>query len=422
MALAQTYHIGYDDRLPYSVCGAFQDDDSYCGPSRSLSPLGITERDWRDVANDADGVAVWPQPGDPNSVWNVGINELNGQLGIFDLTSRQNVDITPDVTDTNGAALAGRRYRFNWEAPLAFAPLEPGVAFFGANVLFRTADRGQTWSAISPDLTRNDPDKQQVAGGPINTDVSGAEYYDTLLDIAPSPVDAKHDLDRNRRRPAATHHRWRIDLEERHPAQRFGLGSRRMHRAVARIVGARVRGRESPRVRRPHTVHLGYRRRRRDLDDRSPAGLPPREPAHVVREDPRNANVLYAGLEQGAWVSFDRGAHWQSLRLGMPSTSVRDLRVQPRANDLIAGTHGRGLWILDDLTPLQDLTQALATTDPTLFAPPPAHAWYLWWAGQYGTGDTECCVPAGAFSGTDPVAWRSAIVLSSARFQPGCVL
>ncbi len=188
VAIAQIYRIGYDDQNPYRICGGIQDNDSYCGPSDSLSPLGIENADWRDVGNDGDGSWVWPQPGDPSSIWNVGINELNGQLGIYDMRSRQNYDITPDVTDTNGRALAGLAFRSNWEAPIAFSPFS-SAAYYGANVLFETRDLGRTWSQISPDLTRNDASKQQVAGGPINTDVSGAEFYDTIFDIAPSRRD-----------------------------------------------------------------------------------------------------------------------------------------------------------------------------------------------------------------------------------------
>ncbi len=397
--LAQIYHIGFDDQNPYHVCAAMQDDDSYCAPNISLSPLGLTDRDWRDVANDADGVAVWPEPGDPQSVWNVGINELNGQLGIFDLNSRQNYDISPYVRDTNGRALTGLPYRFNWEAPLAFSRLEPGVAYFGGNVIFETRDRGRSWRAISPDLTRNDPAKQQVAGGPINTDVSGAEFYDTLLDIAPSPIDAKTIW-------AGTDDGliWRTTDSGANWQNATPAGVPPWGR-VETVEPSHVS------IDRAYTVV-----NRHTMGDRTPyvlatddggktwhpiaGSLPPDEPAHVIREDPRNPDVLYAGLEQGAWVTFDRGARWQSLRLGMPSTSVHDLRVAPTV-DLIAGTHGRGLYILDDLTPLEGLTAAQAARVPALFQPRPAYAWYLWWSGQYGTHDDECCVPAGVFSGTD---------------------
>jgi photosystem II stability/assembly factor-like uncharacterized protein len=379
--LAQIYHIGYDDQNPYRVCAAMQDDDSYCAPNVSLSPLGLTQRDWRDVANDADGVAVWPEPGNPQSVWNVGINELN-------------------VRDTNGRPLAGLPYRFNWEAPLAFSRLEPHVAYFGGNVVFETRDRGRTWRAISPDLTRNDPGKQQLAGGPINTDISGAEFYDTLLDIAPSPIDAEvlwagsddglvwRTVDAGAHwdnvTPAGVPPWGRVETVE---PSRVSID-----RAYA-VVNRHTMG-----DRTPYLLVTGDGGKTwRNVT----AGLPAGEPAHVVREDLHNPDVLYAGLEQGAWLTLDRGAHWRSLRLDMPPSAVHDMRVQPTANDLIAGTHGRGLFILDDLTPIEGLAAAQANGAVVLFAPRPAYTWYVWWSGQYGTHDNECCPPAGVFSGRD---------------------
>jgi photosystem II stability/assembly factor-like uncharacterized protein len=398
--LAQIYHVGFDDQNPYHVCAAMQDDDSYCAPNLSLSPLGLTERDWRDVANDADGVAVWPEPGNPQLVWNVGINELNGQLGIFDLDSRQNYDISPYVRDTNGRPLAGLPYRFNWEAPLAFSRVDPGVAYFGANVVFETRDRGRSWRAISPDLTRNDPGKQLVAGGPINTDVSGAEFYDTLLDIAPSPLEAKTiwagsddgliwrttdgGAHWQNATPSAVPPWGRVEVVE--PSHVT------IDRAYA-VINRHAMGDRTPYVLATDDGGASWRS--------LAAGLPAGEPAHVVREDPRNPDVLYAGLEQGARITFDRGTHWQSLQLNMPATSVRDLRIVPSADDLVAGTHGRGVYVLDDLTPLQGFAAARAAGVPALFPPRPAYAWYLWWSGQYGTHDDECCAPAGTFSGTD---------------------
>ncbi len=399
VVLAQTYHVGYDERTPYAVCGAFQDDDSYCGPSDSLSPLGITERDWRDVANDADGVWVWPQPGKPRAIWNVGINELNGQLGIFDLGSRQNYDISPSVTDTNGRALAGIAYRFNWEAPIAFSHAGD-AAYFGANVVFETRDEGRTWQRISADLTRNDPQKQQVAGGPINTDVSGAEFYDTLLDIAPSPLDANAiwtgtddglvqrtiDGGAHWRSAAPTGAPWgRVECVE---PSRVSID-----RAYA-VVDRHLSGDRHPYLYATDDGGTSWR----SID----FGLPHEQYAHVIREDPVDGNVLYAGLEQGVWVSFDRGAHWQSLHLNMPNVSVHDLRVQPQTHALIAGTHGRGLWILDDLTPVERLEQARRNAVPALWASGPAYTWYMWWATGYGTHDDECCASAGTFSAANP--------------------
>lgn len=400
VVLGQIYHVGYDDENPYHVCGGFQDNDVYCGPSDSLSTFGITNTDWRAAGNDGDGTWAWPQPGQPGSIWNVGINQLNGQLGIFDLASRQDHDISPDVSDTNGRALAGLPYRFNWESPVAFSAADPGVAYFGGNVLFATRDRGRSWTPISPDLTRDDPAKQQVAGGPINPDVSGAEFYDTLLDIAPSPLDrdviwtgsddglmhytadgGAHWSDASPPVPA-----WsRVEtVEASH------VSARRAYAAVDRHLS----GDPAPYLFATDDAGAHWRPIMR--------GLPADEYAHVIREDPRNPDVLYAGLEEGVWISLDRGAHWQSLRLAMPPVAVHDLRVQPVANDLIAGTHGRGFWILDDLAPLQGFAAAARAGVPALFAPRPAYEWYRWWASAYGEHQDECCAPAGAFAGADP--------------------
>ena len=401
VVLAQIYRVGYDRENPYHVCGGIQDNDAYCGPSDSLNPLGIENAQWRAVGNDGDGSWVWPQPDDPNSIWNVGVNELNGQLGIFDLNSRQNYDITPDSSDTNGRALAGLPYRSNWEAPIAFGVVTPNVAYYGANVLFETGDRGRTWSAVSPDLTRNDPAKQQVAGGPINTDVSGAEFYDTIFDIAPSPLrlgsiwvgtdDGLVQLTtdgglhwRNVTPPGVAP--WgRIDTVEASRAD-----AARAYVAIDRHV-----------MGDPHPYVL--------VTDDSGAtwrtivdGLPSDQYAHVVREDPSNPDVLYAGLEQGVWFSLDRGAHWRSLRLNMPPVAVHDMRIQPQRHDLLVATHGRGFWILDDVTALSGLTAAAVAQAPHLFTLQPAYTWYRWWPSYYGTHPDECCLAAGMYAGENP--------------------
>jgi photosystem II stability/assembly factor-like uncharacterized protein len=401
VTLAQIYHVGLDDRKPFHVCAAMQDDDSFCAPNLSLSPLGLLNADWRDVANDSDGVWAVPEPGNPKSIWNVGVNELTGQLGIYDYKSRQNYDITPDVTDTNGRALAGLTYRFDWQAPVAFSAKEPGVAYFGANVVFETKDRGRTWTAISPDLTRNDPGKQQLAGGPINTDISGAEFYDTLLDIAPSPIDANTiwvGTDDGKIQRTADHGAHWFDAT---PAWIAPWGR------VEAVEPSRVSADRAYAVvdrhllgdRRPYVI--------RTVDGGKTwtaivRGLPVDDIARVVREDPVNPDVLYAGLERGVWYSLDDGAHWQSLQLDMPAVSVHDLRIASNARALVAGTHGRGVFVLDDLTPFEQLRDAQSARVPKLFAPLPATEWYYWWKQAYGTGDTECCAPVGAFGAADP--------------------
>ena len=398
--IGQVYHVGYDLENPYHVCGGLQDNDSFCGPSDSLNPLGILDSDWRDVGDDGDGSWVWPDPQDPSLVWNVGVSALNGQLGVYDMRTRENVDVTPSLRDTNGWALAGMPHRYNWQAPIALEQGPPYAAYYGANVVFRSLDRGRTWTAISPDLTLNDPRHQQRAGGPINTDVSGAEFYDTIVDIAVSPVDPSviwvgtDDGLVQMTRDGGAH--WsnvtmhgigpygRVECVEPSgfsPSSAFAvvdrhmMGDRRPYIYATSDFGATW-----------HPIVFG---------------LPADEYAHVVRQSHHDPDLLFAGLEQGVWVSFDRGAHWQSLALDMPPASVVDLRIQPVADDLIAGTHGRSFFILDDVSALESLAR-VRSDRAYLFAPRPAFAFWRWWTDGYGTGAGECCAPSDRFAGENP--------------------
>ncbi len=401
IAIAQIYHVGFDHRMPYDVCGGMQDNDAFCGPSDSLSQIGILNSDWRDVGNDGDGSWVWPDPSDPSKIWNVGVNALNGQLGIYDTASRQNFDVTPYVGDTNGMALARFPYRFNWEAPIAFSALEPDAAFFGGNVVFKSIDHGRMWTVISPDLTRNEKAHQQPAGGPVNLDMSGAEFYDTILDIAPSPKDAKviwvgtdDGLVQLTRDGGATWHDvsvsgvglyGHVNCVEASP---FDAGSAFV------VIDRHQMGDPKPYV--FATTDFGA------TWHSISTGLPPLQYAHVVRQDPKQPDVLYLGLEQGIWISFDRGSHWRSLQLGMPTVAVRDIRIQPDANALVAATHGRGFWILDDLSPLQGLASAVTAASPAIWTQSTAYQYWRWWTAQYGVQAGECCAPPGEFAGENP--------------------
>jgi photosystem II stability/assembly factor-like uncharacterized protein len=398
--IGQVYHLGYDTQVPYQVCGGMQDNDAFCGPSDSLDPLGILDAYWRDVGNDGDGSWVWPDPRQPDRIWNVGVSTLNGQLGIVNLASGENVDVSPGLRDTNGRALAGLPYRFDWQAPIAFSPFDD-AAYFGGNVVFKSNDLGKSWHAISPDLTLDDPRHQQVPGGPINADVSGAEFYDTILDIAPSPVaqgviwvGTDDGLVQLTRDGGATWHNvtmhgvgpyGRVEtIEPSHFAASDAFA----------VVDRHFSGDRNPYVFATRDYGATWAN--------ITAGLPSHQYAHVVRQDPRNPNVLFAGLEQGAWVSLDGGASWRSLQLDMPPASVADLRIQPDADDLIAATHGRSFFVLDDLTALEDLAQARAARGPFLFAPRDAISYWRWWRNGYGVAAGECCAPSDRFAGENP--------------------
>jgi photosystem II stability/assembly factor-like uncharacterized protein len=405
VSIAQIYRLGYDMSTPYNVCGGIQDNDSYCGPSDSLNPLGILNHDWRDVGNDSDGSWVWPDPHDSNLVWVVGVRDLNGQLTVYDKRSRQSHDVTPYVRDTNGEPLAGLPYRFNWEAPLAFSHFDSRLAYFGGNVVWLTNDVGRHWRQISPDLTRNEPAHQQVAGGPINTDVSGAEFYDTILDIAPSGVDRNviwvgtdDGLVQLTRDEGAN---WKNVTMTSVPAYgRVESIEASPHNAGSAfaVLDCRVSGDQSPYIYATSDYGASWRPVMGDL--------PSDEIIHVVRQDPRNADVLYAGGEHGVWVSLTGGMHWQTLSNNMPTVSVHDLRIHPRDNDLIAATHGRGFWILDDLTPLQASASSV-TSQTAFFQPRDAFTFFRWWSHEYGYGGSAgptCCPPQNQFSGENPAS------------------
>jgi photosystem II stability/assembly factor-like uncharacterized protein len=388
--LAQIYHVGYDDRAPYTICGGLQDNSSWCAPATARNGIGLMNRDWFAIAA-GDGIYAVPDPLDPSLIWT---NTQDGVLGIYDTKARQNVDVSPFPRDvfTSMTSAAQAPYRFNWNAPLAFSPQDGHVAYFGGNVVFRSSDRGRTWSAISPDLTRNEKQHQRASGGPVQLDVSGAETYDTLLALAPSPKDAKliwagtdDGLVHLTRDDGAT---WANVTPKGWP--RYGR--------VAVI--------------EPSTFAAGTAFTlldRHDLGDRKPyafvtddygatwrsiaSNLPLDAPVRVIRQDPREANLLYAGTENGLWISYDRGGRWERLRAGLPVVPVYDVHVHPSANDLLVATHGRGFFVLDDLAPLQRL--AGARRDGIAFFPVrDATLWASWPSVE--TGDAGA-LPANQF-------------------------
>jgi photosystem II stability/assembly factor-like uncharacterized protein len=368
LAIGQVYHVGYDDGSPYRVCAPLQDNNGFCGPSNGLSPDGITDAMWERVVG-GDGQWAWPDPTDPNLVWT---DLQDGRLSIFDRTARRNVFVSPYVDRALEAYdIAAARYRFNWNSPIAFSPWEPGTTWFGGDVVFATRDRGMHWTPISPDLTKNDKAHQQPAGGPITHDVSGAEYTDTILDIEASPlrrgeiwVGTDDGLVQLTRDGGGT---WLRVTPEVAPDGRFEIVA--PSTLVAGTAYA-VYDRHEVGDRAPHVyVTQDWGATWSAID----GGLPADQPARSIRPDTRNPHLVYVGLERSVWASWDDGAHWRSLQLNLPPAPVYDIRVQPRWNDLLLATHGRSLWILDDLAVVQNLPSAEAA-GTMVFEPRPAYA------------------------------------------------
>lgn len=399
MVISQLYHVGYDRMRPYDVCAPLQDNGVWCAPNNPLSGGAISSSNWRNMGG-GDGTWALPDPADPAIIWSTsGGGNFAGEIDVLDTRTDDSRVVTPYVRDQNVVDPRDLRYRFNWETPIAFDPFDPHLAYAGANVLFATHDRGMHWRALSGDLTRNIRSHEVVSGG-ITLDATGAETSDTILFVEPSPA----------RRGEI----W-VGTDDGY-LQLTRDGGRTWQNVTPRAVryanGTAAYGRFSSlsaSPTKPGTLYASY-----DLHmvgDRTPhvyrttdygmswtdigQGLPPDQPVRSIREDPRNPNVLYAGLEESLWLSTNGGTTWRPFNLNLPATSVRDIEVQPDSDDLLLATHGRGIWIFDDMTPIQELARARnAAFGAYLF---PVRAAVEWNEHRYyGTPADGSGPPAGA--------------------------
>ncbi len=373
--LAQFYQITADMRDPYTVCGGLQDNDSWCGPSRTLNVTGPLLNDWRESIGPGDGMYVQIDPTDPDVLY---ANSQGGNLFKVDRRTGEARSIQPYPVSRGGAAAGDHPYRFNWNSPIHMSPHDPGTVYFGGNVLFRTRDGGQSWEEISPDLTSADPDKLTSSGGEITPDNTTAETHATIYTIAESPVTRGviwvGTDDGNLQVTQDGGASWAnvIDNVADLPDAAW----------VSRVEASRVvAGR----------AYVAFDRHRDD--DMRPwvfrtedfgeswvnitGDLPAVGYVHVVREDPRNSDLVYVGTELGTFASWARGGRWLDLRLGLPRVAVRDIFIHPRDNDLIIGTHGRGVFVLDDIAALQELDPTNATA-AQLFTPRTATRYEPW--------------------------------------------
>ncbi len=375
VVLSQFYHIFVDDRDPYWVCGGLQDNGNWCGPSRMRQGM-ILEDEWYTVSG-GDGFYTVPVPGQP---WLVYSNAQGGYFRITDTRSGQTRSIEPYpwMVGSQGQGMFQARYRFNWDAPIHISPHDPATVYWGGNVLFRSRDYGYTWSVISPDLTTDDPEKQRDSGGEIYNDNTAAEFHTTILTVAESPVEAgviwvgtdDGNLQVTRdggetwsnvrdNVPGLPAEAWvgNIEASPSEPGVAFvAVDNHRMDDFAPHVWETR-----------------DYGATWRDLS----AGLPQDDYAKVVRQHPRQPDLLFVGMERGLQASWDRGRTWVDLRLNLPRVSVRGIKIEPRYNDLVIGTHGRGAFILDDLSPLEHLAEAM-TNDRFVFPVRTATLWENW--------------------------------------------
>jgi photosystem II stability/assembly factor-like uncharacterized protein len=372
-ATAQFYHVTTTNHFPYHVCGAQQDNSTICGPHRA-SGGGIPRADWYEVAGCESGyIAVKPDDPDVSFAGCYG-----GYIGRFDRRTGQerNVSVWPD--NPMGWGAGDLKYRFNWTFPIVFSPQNPNVLYVSGNMLFKSPNQGQSWEPISGDLTRNEKAKQGPSGGPITKDNTSIEYYNVVFAVAPSPHDSGTIW-------AGTDDGL-VHLTRDGGKTWSNVTPRDLGEALVSIIEPS-----------PHEAGTAYvAATRYKWDDFRPyvyktadhgrswrrivAGIPENHFVRVVRADPARRGLLYAAGEFGVYVSFDDGQSWQSLRLNLPITPIHDLAVKD--HDLVAATHGRSFWVLDDLTPLHQLTDAVARADRHLFKP--RDVWRL--QGGFGGG------------------------------------
>jgi photosystem II stability/assembly factor-like uncharacterized protein len=389
---AQFYHVTTDNRFPYYIYGA-QQDNSTVGIASASAEGGIDRPDWYDVGGGESGY-IAPDPTDPLIVY---AGSYGGEITRYDRHTQQYLSINPWPVNPIGWSAADVKHRFQWTEPIVFSAHDPKTLYFAGEVLFKTTDGGMSWTIISPDLTRNDKSKQAASGGPITKDNTGVEVYDTIFSVVESPVqkdliwvgtdDGLVQLTRDGGQ------KW----ENVTPKEMPEWGTVSMIEASPRDAG---------------TAYLAVERHK--ADDFAPyvfkttdfgkswtklvAGIPANDYVHAVRVDPKRPGLLFAGTEQGVYVSFDEGEQWQALQINLPTTPVNDLVIKSNNgnNDLVVATHGRSFWVLDDITALEQYDESVPKQDAHLFAPAAANHTVFRESGFGRQGNVGKNPPAGA--------------------------
>jgi photosystem II stability/assembly factor-like uncharacterized protein len=356
---AQFYHVISDNRWPYYIYGAQQDNTTVA--IKSYDDDGVIGRqDWYQIGGGESGY-IAPYLPDPNLTY-AGAEAI---VTRFDKRTEQAVDISVWPLDVSGNGAEKLKPRFNWTSPLLLSPHDASTMYWAGEMIFKSTDQGQSWTPISPDLTRNDKAKQKPSGGPITLDITSVEYYDTIFAMAESPL--KRDL------IWAGTDDGLVQLTQDGGLHWANVTPRDLPEwSMISIVEA---SHHDPGIayiavdRHKLDDFHAYIYRTRDYGKTwilTANGIPEGSYVRSVREDPVRKGLLFAGTETGVYFSIDDGAHWQPLQLNLPTVPIHDLEIH--ADDLLAATHGRSFWVLDDITPLRQV-DAASTAEVIFYKP-----------------------------------------------------
>ncbi len=363
----QFYHLAADNRYPYRVYGTQQDNSAICVPSGTHKGA-VPWNDCYTVGNSESGYIAL-QPDNPNVVYSGAIGSSAGGGGNMlrydhDTGQVRIITVWPELLTGRGAV--EMKYRFQWTYPIQFSPHDPDVLYVAGNIIFRSTDQGTSWEAISPDLTRNDPSKLQVSGGPVTKDTSGAETYCTVFAFVESPHEkgvywagSDDGLVHVSRDGGAT---WDNVTPPTLPAWSLvSMIEASPHDPASAYLAATRYKLDEPQPMFFKTNDYGQTWT--EIND----GIPEWDISRVIREDTGQRGLLYCGTESGAHVSFDDGGSWQPLQTNLPTVPVYDLLVKD--DDLVAATHGRAFWVLDDVTQLRQVSRELEGENARLLKP-----------------------------------------------------
>ncbi len=405
LPIGQFYQVFADNREPfYNLSGGLQDNGTWTGPSRNREPAGIMNDDWRMISF-GDGFYAIANQDNPD----IYLTESQGGSVVrTDMRNREQQSVVPYFGV--GGAAENDKYRFNWNAPLILSPHDKNTIYLGGSVVFKSTDFGKLWTAISPDLTTNNRARLKDAGGPVFTENTSAETFETIISLAESPI--QKDLiwagtdDGNLQMTTDGGKNWTNVIKNvpKMPADS----------SISHVEPSRVNA---------NTAYVAFDRHK--FDDYKPyifkttdggknftnitGNLPEKSYVHVVTEDRRNPNVLYAGTELGLYASYDGGKNWLELNMkNLPRVAVHDVQIHPRDNDLILATHGRSLWVFDDAAPVQQMNDAILQSANYMFDVRPAYRFSSMMT-RYGIGDK-------LFQGANPP--RGAIITYYLKDKP----